>query len=109
MLPADAVDELLPRVDILILTAPLTNATRHMIDARRLALLPKGAIVINVARGPLVVTEDLIAALESGHLGGRRWMSPTLNRCRRRAGCGVCRTSSSRRTSAASRRHASTT
>ena len=41
-----------------------------MIDARRLALLPKGALVINVARGPLVVTEDLVAALESGHIGG---------------------------------------
>jgi D-3-phosphoglycerate dehydrogenase len=70
LLPADAVDELLPRVDILILAAPLTNDTRRMIDARRLALLPRGAIVVNVARGALVVTEDLIAALESGHLGG---------------------------------------
>src|SRR4051812_23070099 len=70
LLPADAVDELLPRVDVLILAAPLTNITRHMIDARRLALLPQGAIVVNVARGSLVVTQDLIAALESGHLGG---------------------------------------
>jgi phosphoglycerate dehydrogenase-like enzyme len=70
MLPADAVDKMLPRVDILILAAPLTNVTRHMIDSRRLALLPKGAIVVNVARGSLVVTEDFIAALESGHLGG---------------------------------------
>src|SRR4029079_12554189 len=35
-----------------------------------LALLPRGAIVVNVARGALVVTEDLIATLESGHLGG---------------------------------------
>ncbi len=70
MLPADAVDEILPRIDFLILAAPLTNRTRNMIDARRLALLPKGALVINVARGPLVVTEDLIAALESGYLGG---------------------------------------
>jgi phosphoglycerate dehydrogenase-like enzyme len=70
LLPADAVDQVLPRVDILILAAPLTNVTRHMIDARRLALLPKGATLINVARGPLVVTEDLIAALESGHLSG---------------------------------------
>ena len=70
LLPADAVDDILPRIDILILAAPLTNVTRGMIDARRLALLPKGAIVVNVARGPLVVTEDLIAALESGHLGG---------------------------------------
>jgi phosphoglycerate dehydrogenase-like enzyme len=70
LLPADAVDEILPRVDILILAAPLTDVTRGMIDARRLALLPKDAILINVARGPLVVTEDMIAALESGHLGG---------------------------------------
>lgn len=70
LLPADAVDEILPRVDILILAAPLTPVTRHMIDARRLALLPKGAILVNVARGALVVTEDIIAALESGHLGG---------------------------------------
>ena len=70
LLPADAVDEMLPRIDILILAAPLTPVTRHMIDARRLALLPKGAIVVNVARGQLVVTEDLIAALESGHIGG---------------------------------------
>jgi D-3-phosphoglycerate dehydrogenase len=70
LLPADAVDEILPRVDILILAAPLTDITRGMIDARRLALLPRGAILINVARGPLVVEEDLVAALESGHLGG---------------------------------------
>jgi len=70
MLPADAVDTILPRIDILILAAPLTSHTRNMIDARRLAMLPKGALVINVARGSLVVTDDLVAALESGHLGG---------------------------------------
>jgi D-3-phosphoglycerate dehydrogenase len=70
LLPADAVDDVLPRVDILILAAPLTESTRGMIDARRLALLPQGAILINVARGPLVVEKDLVAALESGHLGG---------------------------------------
>jgi D-3-phosphoglycerate dehydrogenase len=70
LLPADAVDEILPRIDILILAAPLTDITRRMIDARRLALLPQGAILINVARGPLVVEKDLVAALESGHLGG---------------------------------------
>ncbi len=70
LLPADAVDEMLPRIDILILAAPLTPVTRGMIGARRLALLPRGAIVVNVARGQLVITEDLIDALESGHLGG---------------------------------------
>ncbi|MEX0612494.1 MAG: D-2-hydroxyacid dehydrogenase [Pirellulales bacterium] len=70
LLPADAVEQLLPRVDILILAAPLTEHTRGMINARRLALLPPGALVINVARGPLVVEKDLVAALESGHIGG---------------------------------------
>jgi D-3-phosphoglycerate dehydrogenase len=70
LLDADAVDDILPRIDILILAAPLTNHTRGMIDARRLALLPRGAIVVNVARGQLVVTDDLVHALESGHLGG---------------------------------------
>ncbi len=70
LLPADAVDQILPRIDILILAAPLTQHTHGMINARRLALLPPGAIVINVARGPLIVTDDIVAALESGHLGG---------------------------------------
>ena len=70
LLPANAVDEILPRVDILILAAPLTDQTRGMIDARRLAMLPAGAVLINVARGPLVVEDDLVAALESGHLAG---------------------------------------
>jgi D-3-phosphoglycerate dehydrogenase len=70
LLPADAVDDILSRVDILILAAPLTDITRGMIDSRRLALLPRGAILINVARGQLVVESDLVAALESGHLGG---------------------------------------
>lgn len=70
LLPADALDSLLPRVDILILAAPLNDHTRHMIDARRLALLPRGAILINMARGPLVVENDLADAIESGHLAG---------------------------------------
>jgi D-3-phosphoglycerate dehydrogenase len=70
LLPADAVDAILPRIDILILAAPLTDRTRGMINGRRLALLPRGAVVINVARGPLVVEHDLVEALESGHLGG---------------------------------------
>ncbi|HEX5472794.1 MAG TPA: D-2-hydroxyacid dehydrogenase [Lacipirellulaceae bacterium] len=70
LLPADAVDNILPVIDILILAAPLTEHTRGMIDARRMAMLPQGALLINVARGPLVDTDDLIEALESGHLGG---------------------------------------
>jgi D-3-phosphoglycerate dehydrogenase len=70
LLPADALDLILPPTEILILAAPLTEHTHHMIDARRLARLPRGAILINVARGPLVVERDLVAALESGHLAG---------------------------------------
>lgn len=70
LLPADRVDEILPRIDVLILAAPLTEHTREMIDARRLALLPRGAVLINVARGQLVVEDDLVEALDSGHLAG---------------------------------------
>ncbi|MCA9237485.1 MAG: hypothetical protein KDA44_18550, partial [Planctomycetales bacterium] len=51
ILPADALDEMLPRVDVLVLAAPLNIHTRGMIDARRLALLPPGAVLVNVARG----------------------------------------------------------
>jgi D-3-phosphoglycerate dehydrogenase len=70
VLPANAVDELLPRVDVLILAAPLTEHTHHMIDARRLRMLPKEAVMINVARGPLVVERDLVDVLTSRHLWG---------------------------------------
>jgi phosphoglycerate dehydrogenase-like enzyme len=70
LLPADRLDELLPEADILILSAPLTAATRGLIDRRRIAMLPKGAILINVARGPIVVENDLVDALTSGHLHG---------------------------------------
>jgi D-3-phosphoglycerate dehydrogenase len=70
LLPASALDHILPHVEILFLCAPLTEHTRHMINARRLALLRKDAIVINMARGPLVVETDLVAAIKSGHLAG---------------------------------------
>lgn len=70
LLPADALDELLPRVDILILAAPLNEHTRGMIDERRLRLLPPEAVVVNVARGPLIVESDLVQVLQSGHLWG---------------------------------------
>lgn len=70
ILAADKIDDLLPRVDILILAAPLTEATRGMMDARRLSLLPEQSTLINVARGPLVVEGDLVEALVSRHLWG---------------------------------------
>jgi D-3-phosphoglycerate dehydrogenase len=68
--PAERLDDLLAEVDVLFLAAPLTDITRHMIDRRALARLRPGALLINVARGPLVVEADLVAAIESGHLAG---------------------------------------
>lgn len=65
-----ALDEWLPAADVLVLACPLTPATRHLIDARRLALLPRGAILVNVGRGACVDEVAMIAALEDGHLAG---------------------------------------
>ena len=55
---------------VLVLLAPLTEQTRDLFDRRSLALLPRGAFVINVARGGLIVDEALIELLDSGHLAG---------------------------------------
>lgn len=60
----------LARCRALVLMAPLTDETRDLFDARRLAMLPEGAWLINVARGALVVDEALVAALDSGRLAG---------------------------------------
>ncbi len=68
--PPDRLEEMLPQVDVLILCVPLTDQTRWMIDKRALARLKPGAILANMARGKLVVEDDLVAALESGQLGG---------------------------------------
>lgn len=67
---ADRLDELLTQVDILILAVPLNASTRGMIAGPQLARLKPGAILINVARGPIVVESDLVAALRAGQLGG---------------------------------------
>lgn len=68
--PADALDDILPRVDALILAAPLNDYTRGMIDERRLRLLKADAVLVNMARGPLVVEEDLVKVMREGHLWG---------------------------------------
>ncbi len=64
----DTLDSLLGTSDVLMLCCSATPETRHMIDAAALARLPQGAILINPARGDLVVDEDVIAALNSGQL-----------------------------------------
>lgn len=63
-------DQLLAESDIVSLNCPLTPETRGMIDATALARMKKGALLVNVARGGVVVEADLVAALRSGHLGG---------------------------------------
>ncbi|MGE0733377.1 MAG: 2-hydroxyacid dehydrogenase [Alphaproteobacteria bacterium] len=62
------VDALMPHCDFLSMHCPSTPETRNLLDARRIALLPKGAIVVNTARGDVVDDEALIAALKSGHV-----------------------------------------
>lgn len=68
--PPPRLPELLPRTDWLIIACPLTAETRGLITADLLARLPRGARVINIARGEVVVESALVAALESGHLAG---------------------------------------
>ncbi len=70
VLPTTALDTALPETDALVLACPLTTATRGLLDARRLALLPAGAHVINVGRGALLDQAALVAALAAGRLGG---------------------------------------
>ena len=64
----DTAEALLPVSDFLSLHCPLTPETRHFLDARRIALLPDGAVVVNTARGPIVDDTALIAALRAGKL-----------------------------------------
>jgi glyoxylate/hydroxypyruvate reductase len=65
---ADGLAQLLARSDILVCLLPLTPATENILDARLFASLPPGAAIVNGARGAHLVEDDLIAALDSGHL-----------------------------------------
>lgn len=57
---ADELGGLLPTADVVILAVPLTDLTHHLVDDAFLALLPDGALVVNVARGPVVDTEAIL-------------------------------------------------
>ncbi|MGQ0385116.1 MAG: NAD(P)-dependent oxidoreductase [Gammaproteobacteria bacterium] len=63
-------DEMLPRLDVLSLHCPLTDATRGLMSAARLARMKPDAVLINTARGALVDAKALAAALRAGRLGG---------------------------------------
>jgi phosphoglycerate dehydrogenase-like enzyme len=66
--PIEDLHRLLPQADITFLIAPHTPQTEGMIGAAELALLPDGALLVNVARGKLVDTDALVAALETGRI-----------------------------------------
>lgn len=62
------IETLLPVSDFVSLHCPATPETTGLMNAKRLALLPAGAIVVNTARGALIVEDDLVAAIRSGHI-----------------------------------------
>lgn len=70
MVGIDALDDVLPQADVVVSSVPRTASTMGMFDARRLALLPKGAVFVNVGRGGTVDERALSDALVSGHLRG---------------------------------------
>ncbi len=68
--PPDRLDEILPEIDYLVLTVPVTADTESMIDAVRLGRMKPTAVLINLARGEVVDQDALVEALESGRLAG---------------------------------------
>jgi phosphoglycerate dehydrogenase-like enzyme len=64
----DALPDLLPTADVVILIVPSTSETRGLVDSTFLGRMKEGALLVNVARGTVVVTDDLVAALEAGRV-----------------------------------------
>jgi phosphoglycerate dehydrogenase-like enzyme len=62
--------DLAAKADVIVNALPLTEKTRGLVDARFFAAVPRGAYFINVGRGATVVTDDLLAALESHQIAG---------------------------------------
>lgn len=61
-------DSLLPRAEVVVLVLPSTDETRGLIGSRQLALMQQGALLVNAARGPIVQTDSLVEALQSGRI-----------------------------------------
>jgi len=68
--PTSALESVLPKASFLVLACPLTEQTRNLLSRERIALLPKGARLVNVARGGVWDQDAICDALESGHLEG---------------------------------------
>jgi phosphoglycerate dehydrogenase-like enzyme len=79
--PLSELDRMLPLCDTILIACGLAPETRGLIDARRLALMKRGALLINIARAPIVDEDALFSALKDGHLGGAAldvwWQYPT--------------------------------
>jgi phosphoglycerate dehydrogenase-like enzyme len=69
-LPADRLGEVWPRAHHVVVAAPATGATRHLVGASELAAMREDAWLVNVARGSLVDTDALVAALAAGEIAG---------------------------------------
>lgn len=61
---------MLPEVDVVVIAAPLTDETKGLFNKEAFAAMKKGSIIVNIGRGPIIVQDELIAALKSGHLAG---------------------------------------
>lgn len=70
VLDIDELDAVLPESDIVILALPLTDETRRLFDAARFALMKRGSVFVNIARGPITDTAALLSALRDGTLSG---------------------------------------
>ncbi|GAB4123473.1 MAG: D-2-hydroxyacid dehydrogenase [Roseiflexaceae bacterium] len=68
--PLDQLDQMLAQCDFFVIVTPHTGETERLIGAQQLAQLPRGTVLINIGRGAVVDEAALIAALQSGHLGG---------------------------------------
>jgi phosphoglycerate dehydrogenase-like enzyme len=79
--PLAELDRMLPLCDTVLIACALAPETKGLIDARRLALMKPGALLINIARAAIVDEDALYAALKDGHLGGAAldvwWQYPT--------------------------------
>ena len=64
----DELPDLVPDADVVVLVCPLTDETRGLVDRDFLGRMKTGALLVNVARGPVVVTDDLVAALHAGRI-----------------------------------------
>ncbi len=66
----EEIDDLMKVSDIVVVCCPLTDATRNLVDGRRIALMKQGAVIINVGRGGVINEDALYEALQNGHIAG---------------------------------------